>query len=373
MSNTLINSKKQKEDIEHILSKKVPSYRQAYSDRTAFVMACMSELAYIRFNPLLRGISLDYLMKKMSTLEGSINLKKVESIGIKNKLKNVLDLVSYDHEQEKEGLIQELGSIKYKLIETFDSDGTQAILVANDEHAVLAFRGTEATSIKDIKSDAKATTKGDDSGGKIHSGFEEAYQKVAFDIEKALDTKPVKDKSLFITGHSLGGALATIAAKKITHRAGNAACYTYGSPRVGDKEWIANIKTPMYRLVNAADCVTMLPPSTVVINSIGWVFGFLPIIGKPFRAWVLSNFDGYLHGGDMKYLTNCAAGNYKEVKLLYAVSWIYRMKAFIVKKLPWKKMLSDHSISVYRKKLLIIAKQRNLGKSISTDRTEANG
>ena len=74
---------------------------------------------------------------------------------------------------------------------------------------------------------------------------------------------------LFITGHSLGGALAMIAAKKITHKGGNAACYTFGSPRVGDEVWISNIKTPLYRVVNAADCVTMLPPGAVPIEIFG--------------------------------------------------------------------------------------------------------
>ena len=51
MSNILINSKKEQERVEELLKKGVPHYRQAYSDRMAWLMACMSELAYIRFNP----------------------------------------------------------------------------------------------------------------------------------------------------------------------------------------------------------------------------------------------------------------------------------------------------------------------------------
>ncbi len=50
---------------------------------------------------------------------------------------------------------------------------------------------------------------------------------------------------------------------------------------------------------------------------------------------------------------------YGDVKLLYSVSWLYRIKAFIFKKLPWKKLLADHFISVYRKKLIVIAQRRN--------------
>ena len=53
-----------------------------------------------------------------------------------------------------------------QLEDTFDNDGTQAILVSNDKFIALAFRGTEATSIKDIKADVKAKTTQCEKGGK---------------------------------------------------------------------------------------------------------------------------------------------------------------------------------------------------------------
>ena len=159
--------------------------------------------------------------------------------------------------------------------------------------------------------------------------------------------------------HSLGGALATIAAKKLSHKGGLAACYTFGAPRVGDEEWIENIKTPIYRLVNAADSVTMLPPGTETITIISWISGWIPYIGKSLRRWLLSNFGGYLHCGNMRYLTNCPSGQFSKVKLLYSVSIVYRIKGLIIKGLPWKRLLGDHSMSIYRKKLTIIAQNRN--------------
>ncbi|MCP4020862.1 MAG: lipase family protein, partial [Desulfobacteraceae bacterium] len=175
-----------------------------------------------------------------------------------------------------------------------------------------------------------------------------------------LDKDEFQAKPLFISGHSLGGALATIAAKELYHKGGIAACYTFGSPRVGDAEWISSIKTPFYRLVNAADCVTMLPPGDEIITLISWIFGFLGRVGEWIKSWLLSNFQGYLHGGNMRYLTNCPAGQYDNVKLLYTVSFLYRMKGLIIKKLPWRAFLADHSISIYKKKLAIIARSRNL-------------
>ena len=38
-----------------LLDKSLPTHRQAYSDRTAWLMACLSEMAYLRFNPLFSG------------------------------------------------------------------------------------------------------------------------------------------------------------------------------------------------------------------------------------------------------------------------------------------------------------------------------
>lgn len=350
MPNTIVNSLEEKQDVEGLLAKNLPSHRQAYSDRTSWLMACISELAYLRFNPIFPEGKKAYFLEHISAL---VEQNKKDS------LVKLIDAVAYDHEEEKATLEKELAFLDCVLIKTFDKNGTQAILVRRQGYLILAFRGTETTSVKDIKSDAKAKTKSCTSGGKIHSGFDEAYGQVALDIELALEEEGVAEMPLFITGHSLGGALATIAAKKLAHRGGNAGCYTFGAPRVGDEEWVSGIKTPIYRVVNAADCVTMLPPSSETIAVTGWVIGLVPNVGKPIRSSLLKNFGGYLHGGNMRYMTNCKGGDYEKVKLLYAVSFLYRIKALVIKKLPGKKALADHSIGVYRKKLFVVARNRN--------------
>ena len=161
--------------------------------------------------------------------------------------------------------------------------------------------------------------------------------------------------------------MATIAAKKLSHKGGIAACYTFGSPRVGDDEWISDIKTPLYRLVNAADCVTMLPLGDDIITFVAWILRLISKIRVPFLSsvaeqlnrWLLSNLGGYLHAGNMRFLTNCRRGSYDRVKLLYSTSLFRRIKGYMIKKLPWKKFLSDHSIKIYKEKLMIIAEKRN--------------
>lgn len=350
MKSILVETSAEKEAVEQLAGKSLPAYRQAYSDRTSWLMACMSELAYLRFNPLVLN---DALISEIAKFLDERH---------KEKFLSLISTCLYDDKEERKTLEKDLSYLGgYRIVETFDREGTQAILVKNEKHLVLAFRGTEASSIKDIKADIKAVTKACETGGKIHSGFDEAYKQVALDIEGALNREECENTPLLITGHSLGGALATIAAKKITHRGGNAACYTFGSPRVGDEVWISNIKTPLYRVVNAADCVTVLPPDADAINILGWLIGLIPGIGKPGKTWLLSKFGGYMQGGNMRYLTNCKKNAYNDVKLLYSVSLVYRAKKFILK-YAYRKLLADHSISVYRKKLMVVAKRNNLNR-----------
>ena len=353
MSNILISSQEESSEIENLLSKKLPSYRKAYSDRTSWLMACISELAYVKFNPLFKDSSKDYFIKKITEL---VDKKKGKSL---SSLYTLIDSINYDANKELDKLKENLEFLNLSLVNTFDSNGTQAILLENDEYVFLGFRGTEATSIKDIKADAKAVIKVCKTGGNIHSGFDEAFNELAIEIQSWLNKSEYTNKPLFITGHSLGGALATIATKKLKHKGGIAACYTFGSPRVGDAEWTRKIKTPIYRLVNAADPVTMLPPGAETIGFISWLFGFFPYFGATIKSVLLSKFGGYFHTGDMRYLSNCKNKNYNEVKLHYAVSFIFRIKAFLKKKVSFLEIPADHSISVYRKKLKIIASSRN--------------
>lgn len=328
----------------------VPHHRQAYSDRTAWIMACVSELAYIRFNELMSEAA---QRRFNDVLEALIDEDRIE------KVRSMLSDLAYDPSQETKELTSGLDVLKFKLDATFDRDGTQAIVVSCDEFVVLAFRGTEATSVKDIKADAKAISMKAPNEGRIHSGFDEAFRAVQSDIQKWLDCSDYSEKPLFITGHSLGGALATIAARRLMHSGGIAGCYTFGAPRVGDDDWIAWLKTPLYRLVNAADCVTMLPPGAIAIDVLSWSLSWIPAYGDLLQAWVLRKFGGYIHGGNMRYLTNCPAGQFEEVRLLYSVSLLTRIKGLIIRGLPWKHFLADHAISVYRKKLAIVAEARN--------------
>ena len=90
----------------------------------------------------------------------------------------------------------------------------------------------------------------------VHSGYWRAFGYVKDSIQEKLEE--CKDCQLFFTGHSLGGALAIIALKYFASDA-SGACYTFGSPPVGTKDFENKLKTPLYRIVNHLDIVPNLP------------------------------------------------------------------------------------------------------------------
>jgi triacylglycerol lipase len=362
MTSSYFKSVSDKENALKILSLNLPSYRQAYSDRTAWVMSVLAELVYIKFNPLFGPVTEGVTNKKKTEYIKQYFIERVTSMIDTDRaatLNSIIEKVAYDHTVEKTKLEEQLVEFDFKVVETFDKGGSQAILIEHNDYLVLAFRGTEPDSLIDIKADAHASIRKCETSGMIHSGFYFAYQEIRKEIEESLLKAAYGKKPLYITGHSLGGALATIATKLIYYKGGLSACYTFGSPRVGNDDWINNIKTPIHRLVNAADCVTMLPPGDATVSILTFLAKLIPGPGYQMATWLKNKFGGYIHAGNMRYLTNCQPGNYDDVKVLYTVSFMYRIKALIYKSLPFKKLLSDHSISVYSKKLMIIAFKRN--------------
>lgn len=266
----------------------LPTARAAYSDRTAWMMSEMSELAYLLF----------------------------------------------EKPDGRSALKEALGKAGFELAETFNKKDTQAFLAIReaDKAAVLAFRGAEATKWRDLKSDLDARFYKSESGARIYRGFAKAYEQVGEQVNRAAEALP-KGHALYVTGHSLGGALATIAARALeaTMRDALAACYTFGSPRVGGAEFGYEIRCPVYRIVNAADGVPRVP------------FGFM----------------GYRHVGDLRYLTACGP-DFRALRVIPNLPMSLRGYRLVRRCLArgWSVLAKDHSISQYSGKLKHYAQQR---------------
>lgn len=139
-------------------------------------------------------------------------------------------------------------------------------ILESPEAVVVAFRGTSSTA--DWISDAIATQiklRYLKEKNLVHQGFAAIYHSTRRDIHAALAGLP-RDKPLYVTGHSLGAALATLCAVDLAENAGCATprLFTYGSPRVGDPAFakiFAGHIDISYRIANPLDIVTYVPPS----------------------------------------------------------------------------------------------------------------
>ena len=316
----------------------LPVNRAAYSDRTAWLMAELSDMAYLKFEGRDAVIS--------NIVEALVDLTDKEAI--KKELQR-FQVALADSGDERQQLESQLTQGGFDLRATFNSKDTQAYLAARDadQMAVLAFRGTEK-SFGDIKTDldARFYRQGDT---RVHSGFMDALTAVRPQVVAALEKIPDTFR-LYITGHSLGGALAIIAAGELNSDR-LAACYTFGSPRVGNSEFGENIKPPIYRVVNAADMVPRLPPT--------WIIELVILLGKAIPIpWLrgvvvkgLTSFRGYRHTGDMRYLTACKR-DFSDIRLIPNLNIIDRgVRLFARLSTNWKAGASDHRIKQYSGKL----------------------
>jgi triacylglycerol lipase len=107
-----------------------------------------------------------------------------------------------------------------------------------------------------VKTDLDAMPVDTGRGMKVHQGFQRALDEVWQDLLDALKPLHSPSRTLWMTGHSLGAALATLAAERYKNVQG---LYTFGSPRVGDSRFRVQFPAKGYRLVHNNDIVTELP------------------------------------------------------------------------------------------------------------------
>jgi triacylglycerol lipase len=162
-----------------------------------------------------------------------------------------ISATTYDNPKDSKAKFKALG---YTIIQFFDIDGAQAYLLTNGTITVLSFRGTEVTEKSDVLADLKSGKNLEACGGKVHVGFKGEINKIWPSISKELEANP---GNVYVTGHSLGAAMATIAASRIQDRV--TALITFGSPRVGDKAFVKSLTVEHYRVQNNCDDVTKVP------------------------------------------------------------------------------------------------------------------
>ncbi len=151
----------------------------------------------------------------------------------------------------------------FEIVRGRDID-TQGYIAVNDRIILAAFRGTE--SLPDWLTNFQAVKDpGPWRNTKVHEGFQDAFFVSALKIGQAIGEKR-NNQQVWVTGHSLGGALAVIlAATLLENDIPVHGLYTFGAPRVGDKNFARELNDKLrdkahWRVVNKGDLVPHLPP-----------------------------------------------------------------------------------------------------------------
>ena len=170
----------------------------------------------------------------------------------------------------------------------FSVGNTQAYVCQNDNHIVVAFRGTESPTTIDGLKDWLLTNAANllivpegpmgtylaaaGVGARFHQGFVTAITDIWDPVLQAVQAERKKsDRPVWVTGHSLGGALAMLAAWLFNrnfvpvHQ-----IYTYGAPMIGNDEAATAFNkafgAKIYRYVNTIDPIPKLPAVSLAAN-----------------------------------------------------------------------------------------------------------
>ncbi|MEH2167881.1 MAG: dynamin family protein [Nostoc sp.] len=213
----------------------------------------------------------------------------------------------------------------------------------DNKYITIAFRGSE--NIVDWVTNFQFTQAEDFIGqGMVHSGFANLVDKYYSEIEKLIEIKKNnKNLRLFLTGHSLGGAIAILMATRFSPSIVEAV-YTYGAPRVGDQVFVSSYQPIHYRVEYGNDIVPHLPINHHVIRLV-LNNDFIPI--------------GYQHTGILNYLVK------GQQKIENLTGWKKRLENEILMGnlrhyLSLKAISENHSIDRYIehiKKCLYLDKQ----------------
>jgi Lipase (class 3) len=151
---------------------------------------------------------------------------------------------------------------------------THCFVASHPKAVIVAFAGTDPVSLANWISDFDAHL---DVTTGTAEGYEVAADVVWSELKQLLEQCVPPGGKVFVTGHSLGGALAAL----IAHRIGTElqadvdAVYTFGMPRPGSKAFadLYNHQLGMrtYRLVHGEDIVPTVAPTSFGFRHVGRV------------------------------------------------------------------------------------------------------
>lgn len=196
---------------------------------------------------------------------------------------------------------------------------TWVTVAANDSHVVIAFKGTNNKHVTDLVADADLWPHVNGNSW-VHRGFKRRAEKLLPSIERYLANH--QNKAIYITGHSLGGALALFTTCVLEQKGFSPiTIFTFGCPKVGNSAYVNLIKSTHYRFVNCTDFVPKMPLALM----------------------------GYKHHGHLYYLNH--NGEIAQGNCLHRFIDQIRANTYSLRRGKLFNSYSDHKMSSYIKKL----------------------
>jgi len=199
---------------------------------------------------------------------------------------------SYESQEALRASILQLG---FEDVDFIPKDDMFCCLAIKRECLVVAFRGTD--SWKDVLFNVDIRRLKID-GGHVHNGFQQAY---LFLKDKLLDKiRSLAPKQLWITGHSLGGAMALLCGYDLAINSNHAVTgvVTFGQPMLCKEDLADAVETALggqyLRLVNNQDRVTRVPPGYVHCGQLIWWHGG-QVLEKFNTGWIKGLVAGGVH------------------------------------------------------------------------------
>jgi triacylglycerol lipase len=139
------------------------------------------------------------------------------------------------------------------------------VVAEGHEATFVTFSGSDPAKPEDWITDFEAMPSPDD----LHSGFAKAVETVWPAIQTALANRTAPTQPVFFTGHSLGGALAILAAflaasrEPLKRDLEQIVVYTFGSPRNGGAKFFSDYPPRLgdatFRFIHGTDIVPTVP------------------------------------------------------------------------------------------------------------------
>jgi Lipase (class 3) len=167
--------------------------------------------------------------------------------------------------------LAEIQVVRQPAASILSQSDTRGIIVSKGEAVIIAFAGTDPLNLLNWVSNFYLGQPAADA----HAGFLAAAAAVWPQVGAAIGMCMQERRPLFVTGHSLGAAvaLATVDRAQREKRLDEAQVYLFGAPRVGRADFVARYNPAFgattYRLVHGRDIVPTIPPSEMGFRHVG--------------------------------------------------------------------------------------------------------